>query len=163
MRTSYHNHRGPSRQRRERKFQQVGRCSISFPKSMQLRLHYGQILFDSILTCASFLRHISFRFTFAINGLAIVALHNADFCKPLLPGRGALATRLRGGLFDKILQIFDNLFSKILTKQAPPRSRVANAPRPGKRGLQRSALCSATMASPLIAKVKRKEICRSAG
>ena len=98
MRTSYHNHRGPSRQRRERKFQQVGRCSISFPKSMQLRLHYGQILFDSILTCASFLRHISFRFTFAINGLAIFALHNADLCKPLFPGRGALATRLRGGL-----------------------------------------------------------------
>ena len=110
MRTSYHNHRGPSRQRRERKFQQVGRCSISFPKSMQLRLHYGQILFDSILTCASFLRHISFRFTFAINGLAIVALHNADLCKPLFPGRGALATRLRGRLVSsKFYEIFQNL------------------------------------------------------
>ena len=112
MRTSYHNHRGPSRQRRERKFQQVGRCSISFPKSVQLRLHYGQILFDSILTCASFLRHISFRFTFAINGLAIVALHNADLCKPLFPGRGALATRLRGGAcFVKISPIFCKMFT----------------------------------------------------
>ena len=107
MRTSYHNHRGPSRQRRERKFQKVGRCSISFPKSVQLRLHYGQILFDSILTCASFLRHISFRFTFAINGLAIVVLYNADLCKPLFPGRGALATRLRGGL---VLTNFDDFF-----------------------------------------------------
>ena len=117
MRTSYHNHRGPSRQRRERKFQQVGRCSISFPKSMQLRLHYGQILFDSILTCASFLRHISFRFTFAINGLAIFALHNADLCKPLFPGRGALATRLRGGLVSsKFHDFFQNSanFRKIL-------------------------------------------------
>ena len=106
MRTSYHNHRGPSRQRRERKFQQVGRCSISFPKSVQLRLHYGQILFDSILTCAS-----TYLFSFHFRNQR--ACHRCTTQRrPLqapLPGPRSVSDAAPGGL---VLTNFNDFFAK---------------------------------------------------
>ena len=53
---------------------------------------------------------------------------------------------------SKLVSVLQNSspFVNISSKQAPPRSRVAHAPRPGKRGLERLALFEATTASPLV-------------